>query len=55
MLRALLRSPLLHFAVLGALLYAGVGALREHATPRDAPSRWEITIPAARIESLRAR
>jgi hypothetical protein len=47
-LKRLLREPLLHFAVLGALLFA----LHHAVSPRDMGARGEIVVTRGQIESL---
>ena len=54
-MRALLRSPLLHFLVLGALVYAWQASDTDVEAAIGPAAAQEISIPPDRIASLRAR
>jgi hypothetical protein len=53
-MRRLFRSPALHFAAIGSLLYVGVGLFDDASGARDLTSNRVIEIDAARLEGLRA-
>ncbi|MCH2169172.1 peptidyl-prolyl cis-trans isomerase [Myxococcota bacterium] len=53
-MRRLLRSPALHFALIGSLLYAGAGGFDDASSARDLSTHRVIEIDAARLEGLRA-